>query len=67
MAKHEHFSDTPTREAREVGDLATVLGKSESVYIRLSKLFLSEDNARKTPPTQRGIEILVLTDTNARH
>ncbi len=58
MAKHEHFSDAPTRDTGEVGDLAIVLSKSESVYIRLSKLYLSEDNARKTPPTQRGIKEL---------
>ncbi|MDP2367192.1 ParB/RepB/Spo0J family partition protein [Rhodoferax sp.] len=58
MAKHEHPSHAPTREAHEVGDSATILGKSESVYIRLSKLFLSDDNARKEQPTQRGIEEL---------
>lgn len=58
MAKHEHSSDASARDTGEVGDLATVLGKSESVYIRLSMLHLSGDNARKAPPTQRGIEEL---------
>jgi len=61
MAKHEHSFDTSARETREVGDSVAVLATSESVYIRLSKLFLSADNARKSPPSQQGIGELAST------
>lgn len=52
MAKHTPSQAAPAAATR---DTATALRESSSIYVRLSELFLSEDNVRKGAPAQSGI------------